>query len=133
MQEVLERYHSANSTTPQSKPSGDLKIWVHLKHRDSTNCVNITVSVEIVWKLKVNAARLPNVSFTFIGYVELELCLDLCTVWRQVASFMLRMLHSWAPELVSAFKEIEIYVPCSETNPAVQLIAIHVSGNLCTG
>lgn len=52
MQEVLERYHSANSTTPQNKPSGDLKIWVHLEHKDSTNCVNITVSVKIVLKVK---------------------------------------------------------------------------------
>ncbi|XP_069692438.1 arf-GAP with Rho-GAP domain, ANK repeat and PH domain-containing protein 1 [Periplaneta americana] len=43
MQEVLERYHSANSTNPQSKPSGDLKIWIHIKNRDSTNCVNVTV------------------------------------------------------------------------------------------
>jgi hypothetical protein len=51
MQEVLERYHSANSSTPQNKPSGDLKIWVHLEHKDSSNCVNITVSVDIVQKV----------------------------------------------------------------------------------
>jgi hypothetical protein len=60
MQEVLERYHSANSTTPQNKPSGDLKIWVHLEHKDSTNYVNITVSVKILQKAKVNAAPVPK-------------------------------------------------------------------------
>lgn len=51
MQEVLERYHSANSSTPQNKSSGDLKIWVHLEHKDSSNCVNITVSVDVVQKV----------------------------------------------------------------------------------
>jgi hypothetical protein len=48
MQEVLERYHSANSSTPLSKPSGDLKIWIHLEHKESSNCVNITVSIDVV-------------------------------------------------------------------------------------
>jgi len=43
MLEVLERYHSANSSTPQNKPSGDLKIWIHLERKDSSNCVNVTV------------------------------------------------------------------------------------------
>ncbi|KAJ9579856.1 hypothetical protein L9F63_004458, partial [Diploptera punctata] len=42
MQEVLERYHAANTTVPQSKPSGDLKIWIHLVNRNSNNCVNVT-------------------------------------------------------------------------------------------
>jgi hypothetical protein len=45
MQEVLERYHSANSSTPQNKPSGDLKVWVHLESKESSNCVNVTVSM----------------------------------------------------------------------------------------
>jgi hypothetical protein len=53
MLEVLERYHSANSSTPQNKPSGDLKIWIHLENKDSSNCVNVTVSAAVVHKVNV--------------------------------------------------------------------------------
>jgi hypothetical protein len=53
MLEVLERYHSAISSTPQNKPSGDLKIWIHLEHKDSSNCVSVTVSVAVVQKVNV--------------------------------------------------------------------------------
>ena len=47
MLEVLERYHCANTSNPQNKPSGDLKIWIHLERKDSLNCVNVTVSVAV--------------------------------------------------------------------------------------
>jgi len=53
MLEVLERYHSANSSTPQNKPSGDLKIWIYLERRGSSNCVNVTVSLAVVQKVNV--------------------------------------------------------------------------------
>ena len=58
MLEVLERYHSANCSTPQNKPSGDLKLWIYLEHKDSSNCVNVTVSVAVVQK--VNVTILPS-------------------------------------------------------------------------
>lgn len=92
MQEVLERYHSANSTTPQNKPSGDLKIWVHLEHKDSTNCVNITVSVRIVQKIKVNVALVSEHHFQRGCGVKFHLYLG--TRWRQVISHMLWLLFS---------------------------------------
>jgi len=53
MLEVLERYHCANSSTPQNKPSGDLKIWIYLERRDSSNCVNVTVSMAVVQEVNV--------------------------------------------------------------------------------
>jgi hypothetical protein len=53
MLEVLERYHSANSSTPQNKPSGDLKIWIHLERKDSSNCINVTVSVAVLHKVDI--------------------------------------------------------------------------------
>jgi hypothetical protein len=48
MLEVLERYHCANSSNPQNKSSGDLKVWIHLERKDSSNCVSVTVSVAVV-------------------------------------------------------------------------------------
>lgn len=59
MLEVLERYHSASNGSPQNKPSGDLKIWIHLERKDSSNCVNVTVSVAVV--RKVNVKTPPSV------------------------------------------------------------------------
>ena len=53
MLELLERYHCANTSNPQNKTSGDLKIWIHLEHKDSSNCVNVTVSVDVVQKANV--------------------------------------------------------------------------------
>ncbi|PSN41421.1 hypothetical protein C0J52_16872 [Blattella germanica] len=43
MQQVLERYHAANTDVPQTKSSGDLKIWIYLENRSSSNCVNVTI------------------------------------------------------------------------------------------
>ncbi|GLH01058.1 GTPase-activating protein CdGAPr [Gryllus bimaculatus] len=42
MQEVLERINSSSTSLPQSKPSGELHVWVYLNNRDSGNCVHIT-------------------------------------------------------------------------------------------
>jgi len=53
MLEVLERYHCANTSNPQNKTSGDLKIWIHLERKDSSNCVNVTVSAAIVQEVNV--------------------------------------------------------------------------------
>lgn len=46
MQEVLERYHNSSSQQqPQvMAPAGDLRIWIHIGSKDSTNCVQVTVN-----------------------------------------------------------------------------------------
>lgn len=46
MQEVLEKYHNSSSQQhPQmAPPAGDLRIWIHVGTKDSSNCVQITVS-----------------------------------------------------------------------------------------
>ncbi|XP_075229129.1 rhoGAP_ARAP and RA_ARAPs domain-containing protein RhoGAP15B [Lycorma delicatula] len=49
MQEVLEKFH--NSTTQQhpqmAPPAGDLRIWIHVGVKDSSNCVQITVGPQL--------------------------------------------------------------------------------------
>ncbi|XP_039287667.1 uncharacterized protein LOC111058843 [Nilaparvata lugens] len=46
MAEVLERYHQSSSQQqPQvMAPAGDLRIWIHIGSKDSTNCVQVTVN-----------------------------------------------------------------------------------------
>lgn len=44
MQEVLERYHNSRQIPQTQKPSGDIKVWVHITSKESGNCVGVTVS-----------------------------------------------------------------------------------------
>ncbi len=45
IREVLEKHHNSYTSIPQSfKPSGDLKVWIYLKSKESGDYVNITVS-----------------------------------------------------------------------------------------
>lgn len=44
MQEVLERYHGSSQQPPQpQKPSGDIKVWIHINSKDSGTCVSVTI------------------------------------------------------------------------------------------
>lgn len=44
MQEVLEKYHNSCQQPPQpQKPSGDIKVWIHINSKDSGTCVSVTV------------------------------------------------------------------------------------------
>lgn len=46
MQEVLEQFHNSTSQQhPQmAPPAGDLRVWIHVGTKDSSNCVQISVS-----------------------------------------------------------------------------------------
>lgn len=85
MLEVLERYHSANSSTPQNKTSGDLKIWVYLEHKDSSNCVNVTVSVVVVKKVNVKTSPFCiNLTVNMVVVQEVDIML---LMWQSLTQW----------------------------------------------
>jgi len=42
--DILKRFHTGRVNPQQSKPTGDLMVWVHIGSKESGNCVQITVS-----------------------------------------------------------------------------------------
>lgn len=44
IREVLQRLHAGHVHPQQAKPTGDLRVWVHISSKDSGKCVHVTVS-----------------------------------------------------------------------------------------
>lgn len=68
IREVLQRLQKGGVHPQQSKPTGDLRVWIHIGSKDSGQCVNVTVSdifYLTLFKILIQGAQTFNPGMNF--------------------------------------------------------------------